>query len=173
MARQSWNSPPEMAIDIEKGYTAVVKTSEGDITLELFTRDAPKTVNNFVFLARQGYYGDVIFHRVIDGFMIQTGDPTGTGTGGPGYKFADEPVRRQYTKGTVAMANAGPNTNGSQFFIVHGDRVALPPNYTIFGKVTDGLDVVDAIATTPTQSGGEGSRPKTPPRIESVEIREA
>jgi len=173
MARQSWNSPPEMEIDIEKGYTAVVKTSEGDITLELFARDAPKTVNNFVFLARQGYYGDVIFHRVIDGFMIQTGDPTGTGTGGPGYKFADEPVRRQYTKGTVAMANAGPNTNGSQFFIVHGDRVALPPNYTIFGKVTDGLDVVDAIATTPTQSGGEGSRPKNPPRIESVEIREA
>src|SRR5450759_2581413 len=105
MAQQSWKSPPEMTIDIEKGYTAVVKTSEGDITIELFSKDAPKTVNNFVFLARQGYYSNVIFHRVIKGFMIQTGDPTGTGTGGPGYKFADEPVRRQYTKGTVAMAN--------------------------------------------------------------------
>jgi cyclophilin family peptidyl-prolyl cis-trans isomerase len=173
MAKQSWNSSPEMEIDQDKSYTAVVKTSEGDITLELFSQDAPKTVNNFVFLARQGYYGDVIFHRVIKGFMIQTGDPTGTGTGGPGYKFADEPVRRQYTKGTVAMANSGPNTNGSQFFIVHGATVALPPNYTIFGQVTDGLDVVDAIAGTPTKPGGEGSKPQNPPRIEAVEIREA
>ena len=173
MAKQSWNSSPEMEIDQDKSYTAVVKTSEGDITLELFSHDAPKTVNNFVFLARQGYYGDVIFHRVIKGFMIQTGDPTGTGTGGPGYKFADEPVRRTYTKGTVAMANSGPNTNGSQFFIVHGATVALPPNYTIFGQVTDGLDVVDAIAGTPTKPGGEGSKPQNPPRIEAVEIREA
>ncbi len=173
MAKQSWNSSPEMEIDQDKSYTAVVKTSEGDITLELFSHDAPKTVNNFVFLARQGYYGDVIFHRVIKGFMIQTGDPTGTGTGGPGYKFADEPVRRTYTKGTVAMANSGPNTNGSQFFIVHGATVALPPNYTIFGQVTDGLDVVEAIAGTPTKPGGEGSKPQNPPRIEAVEIREA
>jgi cyclophilin family peptidyl-prolyl cis-trans isomerase len=173
MAKQSWKSSPEMEIDPKKSYTAVVKTSEGEITLELFAQDAPKTVNNFVFLARQGYYGDVVFHRVIKGFMVQTGDPTGTGTGGPGYKFADEPVRRQYTKGIVAMANAGPNTNGSQFFIVHGASVALPPNYTIFGTVTDGLDVVDAIAGTPTKSGGEGSSPQNPPRIEAVEIREA
>jgi cyclophilin family peptidyl-prolyl cis-trans isomerase len=173
MAKQSWNNSPEMEIDQDKSYTAVVKTSEGDITLELFSHDAPKTVNNFVFLARQGYYGDVIFHRVIKGFMIQTGDPTGTGTGGPGYKFADEPVRRTYTKGTVAMANSGPNTNGSQFFIVHGATVALPPNYTIFGQVTDGLDVVEAIAGTPTKPGGEGSKPQNPPRIEAVEIREA
>jgi cyclophilin family peptidyl-prolyl cis-trans isomerase len=173
MAQQTWKSPPEMTIDIQKAYTAVVTTSEGDITLELFAHDAPKTVNNFVFLARQGYYSNVIFHRVIKGFMIQTGDPTGTGTGGPGYKFADEPVRRQYTKGIVAMANAGPNTNGSQFFIVHGASVGLPPNYTIFGQVTDGLDVVDAIAGAPTKRGGEGSSPQNPARIESVEIREA
>ncbi len=162
-----------MAIDIEKQYSAVVKTSEGDITLALFAKDAPKTVNNFVFLARQGYYGNVIFHRVIKGFMIQTGDPTGTGSGGPGYKFADEPVRRKYSNGIVAMANAGPNTNGSQFFIVHGDSVGLSPNYTIFGEVTGGLDVVDAIATAPTKPGGEGSSPQKPARIESVEISEA
>jgi len=156
MAKQSWNSSPEMEIDQDKSYTAVVKTSEGDITLELFSHDAPKTVNNFVFLARQGYYGDVIFHRVIKGFMIQTGDPTGTGTGGPGYKFADEPVRRQYTKGTVAMANSGPNTNGSQFFIVHGATVALPPNYTIFGQVTDGLDVRRCDCRHADEAGGRG-----------------
>lgn len=173
MAQQNWKNPPEMEIDLQKGYTAVVKTSEGDISIELFSADAPKTVNNFVFLARQGYYRDVIFHRVIKGFMIQTGDPTGTGTGGPGYKFADEPVRRQYTKGTVAMANAGPNTNGSQFFIVHGASAGLPPNYTIFGAVTDGLEVVDAIATAPTKPGGERSSPQNPAKIESVEIREA
>jgi cyclophilin family peptidyl-prolyl cis-trans isomerase len=173
MGRQSWKNPPEMEIDSQKSYTAVVKTSEGDMTLELFARDAPKTVNNFVFLARQGYYSNVIFHRVINGFMIQTGDPTGTGTGGPGYKFADEPVRRKYTKGIVAMANAGPNTNGSQFFIVHGASAPLPPNYTIFGEVKDGLEVVDAIATAPTKPGGEGSKPQNPAKIESVEIREA
>jgi cyclophilin family peptidyl-prolyl cis-trans isomerase len=173
MAQQTWKSPPEMTVDIQRAYTAVVKTSVGDITLELFAKDAPKTVNNFVLLAREGYYNNVIFHRVIKGFMIQTGDPTGTGTGGPGYKFADEPVRRQYTKGIVAMANAGPNTNGSQFFIVHGASVGLPPNYTIFGQVTDGLDVVDTVAGAPTKPGGEGSSPQNPARIESVEIREA
>ena len=173
MAQQSWKTPPEIEIDVEKRYDAVVKTSEGDITIELLAHDAPKTVNNFVFLARQGYYENVIFHRVIKGFMIQTGDPTGTGTGGPGYKFADEPVRRKYTKGIVAMANAGPNTNGSQFFIVHGASAPLPPNYTIFGEVTDGIDVVDTIAGAPMRPGGEGSRPQNPARIESVEIREA
>jgi cyclophilin family peptidyl-prolyl cis-trans isomerase len=161
-----------MEIDPSKSYTAVVKTSEGDITIKLLASEAPKTVNNFVFLARQGYYGNVIFHRVIDGFMIQTGDPTGTGTGGPGYKFEDEPVRRKYTRGIVAMANAGRNTNGSQFFIMHGS-MALPPNYTIFGEVTDGLDAVDAIATAPTKQTGERSSPINPARIESVEINEA
>lgn len=172
MAQQSWKHSPEMAIDPAKSYTAVVKTSEGDITIELLPQEAPSTVNNFVFLAREGYYSNVIFHRVISGFMIQTGDPTGTGTGGPGYKFADEPVRRKYTKGIVAMANAGPNTNGSQFFIVHGASAPLPPNYTIFGEVTGGLDAVDAIATAPTKPGGEGSKPQNPVKIESVEIRE-
>ncbi|HEX6510492.1 MAG TPA: peptidylprolyl isomerase [Chloroflexota bacterium] len=173
MAQQTWTTPPQMEIDQSKQYTASVKTSEGDVTLRLFPQEAPKTVNNFVFLARQGYFENVIFHRVINGFMIQTGDPTGTGRGGPGYRFEDEPVGRRYTKGIVAMANAGPNTNGSQFFIVHGADVGLPPNYTIFGEVADGLDVVDAIATAPTRPGGEGSTPQNPARIESIQISES
>ena len=174
MARQSWPQPPEMEIDPDKQYTATVKTSDGSITIRLLPDEAPQTVNNFVFLARHGFYDGVIFHRVINGFMVQTGDPTGTGSGGPGYQFRDEPVRRQYTKGTVAMANAGPNTNGSQFFIVHGANVGLPPNYTIFGEVTDGMASVDAIATAPTArgAGGEQSRPVNPVRIESVSVQE-
>src|SRR5919199_6970445 len=163
MAQQRWSQPPAMEIDPAKTYTAEIETSAGTMTARLYPDDAPKTVNNFVFLARQGFYDGVIFHRTIQGFMIQGGDPTGTGTGGPGYRFADEPVNRRYTKGTLAMANAGPNTNGSQFFIVHGRDVGLPPSYTIFGQVTDGLDVVDKIAATPTQPGGEGSRPVNPP----------
>jgi cyclophilin family peptidyl-prolyl cis-trans isomerase len=162
-----------MEIDPEKQYTAAVRTSEGDITIELLPQEAPKTVNNFVFLARQGYYDGVIFHRTIKGFMIQTGDPTGTGRGGPGYQFADEQVQRRYTRGIVAMANAGPNTNGSQFFIVHGADVGLPPSYTIFGRVTGGLDTVDKIATAPTRPGGEGSTPVNPARIESISISES
>jgi cyclophilin family peptidyl-prolyl cis-trans isomerase len=173
MAQQTWRQAPAMEIDPKARYTATIKTSEGTITIDLLPQDAPKTVNNFVFLARQGYYDGVIFHRVIDGFMIQTGDPTGTGRGGPGYTFADEPVKRRYTRGIVAMANAGPNTNGSQFFIVQGRDVGLPPSYTIFGQVTDGMDVVDTIAKAPTQPGGEGSRPVNPPRIESITSREA
>jgi cyclophilin family peptidyl-prolyl cis-trans isomerase len=162
-----------MDIDPGKQYTATLKTSEGDITIELLPQEAPKTVNNFVFLARQGYYDGVIFHRTIEGFMIQTGDPTGTGRGGPGYQFADEQVKRRYTRGIVAMANAGPNTNGSQFFVVHGADVGLPPSYTIFGRVTDGLDTVDKIATAPTRPGGEGSTPANPARIKSVSISES
>ncbi|HEX8918775.1 MAG TPA: peptidylprolyl isomerase [Chloroflexota bacterium] len=175
MATQSWNSPPAMEIDPEKTYTAELRTSEGDISIELLAQEAPKTVNNFVFLARQGFYDGTIFHRVISGFMIQTGDPTGTGRGGPGYRFQDEPVRRRYTEGTVAMANAGPNTNGSQFFIVHGKDTGLPPNYTIFGQLTSGGDVVDRIASAPTRAGagGERSQPVNPARIESVEITES
>ena len=110
------------------------------MTAELFAKDAPQTVNNFVFLARDGFYDGVIFHRVIPGFMIQGGDPTGTGRGGPGYKFEDEPVSQRYERGILAMANAGPNTNGSQFFVMHADY-GLPPNYTIFGKLTGGEDV--------------------------------
>ncbi|HEY8168494.1 MAG TPA: peptidylprolyl isomerase, partial [Candidatus Limnocylindrales bacterium] len=119
--------------------------------------------------ARDGFYDGVIFHRVIRGFMIQGGDPTGTGTGGPGYRFRDEPVRLQYTRGTLAMANAGPNTNGSQFFVMHADY-GLPPNYTIFGQLTSGSDVLDAIATAPT---GSQDRPKEPVTIQTITIAEA
>lgn len=127
-----------------------ISTNKGDIVIGLYPDTAPNTVSNFVYLASQGYYDGVIFHRVIESFMIQGGDPTGTGTSGPGYKFADElNDNRTYTRGTVAMANAGPNTNGSQFFIMHEDN-PLPHSYSIFGYVISGLEVVDAIATTPT-----------------------
>ncbi|MGD8485569.1 MAG: peptidylprolyl isomerase [Chloroflexota bacterium] len=158
-----------MVIDPAKTYTATIETTAGTMTAELFAAEAPRTVNNFVYLAREGFYGDVIFHRVISGFMIQGGDPTGTGTGGPGYRFADEPVTRQYLRGTLAMANAGPNTNGSQFFVMHADY-PLPPNYTIFGKLSAGEEVVDAIAGAPT---GAQDRPVNPVAIKSVTITEA
>ncbi len=166
---KQYASAPAMSIDPARKYTAVIKTSSGTMTAELFSDDAPATVNNFVFLARDGYYDGVIFHRVISGFMIQGGDPTGTGRGGPGYRFDDEPVKRKYLRGTLAMANAGPNTNGSQFFVMHADY-ALPPNYTIFGKLTAGEEVVDAIASAPK---GAGDRPVEPPVIESIAIQEA
>jgi cyclophilin family peptidyl-prolyl cis-trans isomerase len=130
--------------------------------------DAPRTVNNFVFLAKDGFYDGVIFHRVIPGFMIQGGDPTGTGRGGPGYRFEDEPVSKRYERGTLAMANAGPNTNGSQFFIMHADY-GLPPNYTIFGRLTGGHDVVDKIANAGRDSN---DRPHEPTTIDGVEITE-
>ena len=137
-------NPPEMVIDPAKTYTATIETTAGSMTAQLYAAEAPRTVNNFVFLAREGFYGDVIFHRTISGFMIQGGDPTGTGTGGPGYRFQDEPVKRKYLRGTLAMANAGPNTNGSQFFIVSGPSgVGLPPQYSLFGQVVKGLDVLD------------------------------
>jgi cyclophilin family peptidyl-prolyl cis-trans isomerase len=170
---KKYSAPPPMAIDTKKTYTAIIHTTKGDITLNLFASEDPITVNNFVFLARDGFYNGVIFHRVIKGFMIQGGDPTGTGTGSPGYKFADEPVTRKYLRGTIAMANSGPNTNGSQFFIMHQDY-ALQPNYTIFGIVTKGIEVVDAIATTPTVLGGDGamSKPATPIVISSIDITE-
>ena len=163
---KTFTAPPEMTIDPEATYTATVETSAGTMVLELLPQEAPKTVNNFVFLANEGFYEDVIFHRVIEGFMIQGGDPTGTGTGGPGYRFEDEPVQRPYSRGTVAMANAGPNTNGSQFFIMHADY-ALPPNYTVFGQLLEGEDVLDAIATAPT---GGMDRPTDPVVIESITI---
>src|SRR5437762_14391219 len=115
------NKPPDTQIDPAKKHTAVLETNKGNLEVQLLTAEAPKTVNNFVFLAREGFYNGVPFHRVIKSFMVQTGDPTGTGTGGPGYRFADEPIRSDYEPGTLAMANSGPNTNGSQFFIVHGD----------------------------------------------------
>ncbi len=174
-AHQQWNQAPEMTIDAAKQYTATVQTTEGTLTVQLLPGEAPKTVNNFVFLAREGFYNGVPFHRVIKGFMVQTGDPTGSGTGGPGYRFADEPITSNYGPGTLAMANAGPNTNGSQFFIVHGTGgQKLAKNYTIFGRVTDGMDVLEKIANTPvkTSRGGEQSQPVEPPRIESVTITE-
>lgn len=164
-------APPKMEIDAAKTYTATIQTSEGTMTVQLNAAETPITVNNFVYLAKKGFYKDTIFHRVIKGFMIQGGDPTGTGAGGPGYRFNDEKFTGEYTRGTIAMANAGPNTNGSQFFIMHADY-ALPPNYTIFGKVTEGLDVVDKIAEAPTVQSGEGSSPIKPVVVKSIEIIE-
>jgi cyclophilin family peptidyl-prolyl cis-trans isomerase len=165
---KQYSAPPPLTVDAAKKYTAKISTSAGDMTAELFPTDAPRTVNNFVFLARDGFYDGVIFHRVISGFMIQGGDPTGTGTGGPGYRFEDEPVSKRYTRGTLAMANAGPNTNGSQFFIMHADY-GLPPNYTIFGKLTSGEEVVDTIANAAKNSS---DRPHDPVKINSIEITE-
>jgi cyclophilin family peptidyl-prolyl cis-trans isomerase len=169
---QQWQSAPEMVIDPARSYTATIHTSKGDITANLYAADAPQTVNNFVFLARAGFYDGVTFHRVIRDFMIQGGDPTGTGSGGPGYRFADElesSRKHGYKAGTLAMANAGPNTNGSQFFICHQDS-QLPPAYTVFGKAIDGRDVVDDIATSPTDAR---DRPVEEVVITSIDIAES
>lgn len=144
MAKQ-YSKQPEMQIETNRTYKVTLKTNKGDIKLELNPAEAPMTVNNFVTLARDGFYDGVTFHRVVPGFVIQGGDPTGTGRGGPGYQFKDEPVKRPYRAGTVAMANAGPNTNGSQFFICLEDQGGLPPNYTIFGDTISGMDVVRSI----------------------------
>ncbi|TXG78797.1 peptidylprolyl isomerase [Candidatus Dojkabacteria bacterium] len=160
-----------MTIDAAKEYTATLNTEKGPIVISLHAQETPVTVNNFVFLAREKFYDGTIFHRTIPGFMIQGGDPTGTGMGGPGYRFADEAFTGEYKRGVVAMANAGPNTNGSQFFIMHADY-PLPPNYVIFGEVTSGLEVVDAIATAPTQPSGERSTPVTPVLVQAVTINE-
>lgn len=165
-----WNNPPELTIDASKTYRATLDTNHGQITIDLDAGGAPLTVNNFVFLAKEGFYDGVIFHRVIPGFMVQGGDPTGTGRGGPGYRFRDElDGPGAYDRGTVAMANAGPNTNGSQFFIMHRDY-PLPHNYTIFGKVADGMEAVDAIADLPTD---RSDRPEQDAVIESVTISES
>jgi cyclophilin family peptidyl-prolyl cis-trans isomerase len=173
---QQYSEQPAMRIDPAKSYTASLETNKGTIQVEFFPEDAPVTVNNFVCLAEDGYFNNTPFHRIVKGFVIQGGDPTGTGSGGPGYKFADEPVKRDYERGTLAMANAGPNTNGSQFFIVLDDlRGKLPKNYTIFGRVTEGMDVVDAIASTPTRTGrsGENSTPTEPITLDSVTVSES
>lgn len=156
-----------------KQYVATLHTTQGDIEITFNTNQTPNTVKNFVDLAQKSFYNSTIFHRVIKGFMIQGGDPKGDGTGGPGYKFADEPFIGEYTRGTVAMANAGPNTNGSQFFIMHADY-PLPKNYVIFGKVTKGMDVVDKIANSPVtmNDSGEQSKPITATKIEKVDIKE-
>lgn len=161
MSKQQWNNPPEMQIDAAKEYYAVIKTNKGEIELQLFPEHAPKTVNNFVFLAGQSFYDGVIFHRVINNFMIQGGDPTGTGMGGPGYQFEDETRGNPLTHEAkvISMANAGPNTNGSQFFITHSPQPHLNGRHTVFGKVTKGAEVVDAIR--------QGDS------ISTVEIREA
>ena len=143
--------PPEMQIDTAKKYTATLETTEGKIIIALSAKETPKTVNNFVYLSRKGFYDKTPFHRVIKGFMIQGGDPRGNGTGGPGYKFEDEPFTGIYTRGIVAMANSGPDTNGSQFFIMHKDT-SLPHAYTIFGRVISGMEVVDAIAAEKVNS---------------------
>ena len=167
--QQQFAAAPELGIDPSKRYTAKMSTSLGEIVIALDAIKAPNTVNNFVFLALNHYYDDVIFHRIISGFMCQGGDPTGTGTGGPGYRFADElPQPREYQIGSVAMANAGPNTNGSQFFIVSGPSgVGLPPQYSLFGQVVKGLDVVDTMQNVQT---ARGDRPTTDVVINSVEI---
>jgi len=167
--RQKFDAPPEMGIDPSKRYSAKMETSMGDIVIALDPIGAPLTVNNFVYLAAQHYFDGVIFHRIIEGFMCQGGDPTGTGRGGPGYRFADElPQPGRYQVGSVAMANAGPNTNGSQFFIVSGSAgVGLPPLYSLFGQVVKGLDIVDQMQRVPTAAG---DRPLSDVVIRSVAI---
>ena len=146
---KQWKSAPEMTIDVTKKYIATMSTSKGDVVLELDPSAAPKTVNNFVFLAKEGYYDNITFHRVIASFMAQGGDPTGTGTGGPGYKFEDECKNNPliHDAGVISMANAGPNTNGSQFFLVHNrkDTAHLDGKHTVFGKSMDGMDVILAL----------------------------
>ena len=173
-APKRYSAPPPLTIDPAKTYTATLFTNKGELVLDLFASETPMTVNNFVFLAREGFYDGVTFHRIMKDFMVQAGDPSGNGSGGPGYRFADEPVTRSYTKGILAMANAGPDTNGSQFFIVHAANAGLPPNYTIFGKVAGGIDVLDAIASIRVGLSplGEASVPLQQIIIESIEIVE-
>lgn len=154
MGSKHWDQAPDMQIDVSKTYGVTIETNRGNIELELYPEHAPNTVNNFVFLAREGYYDGVTFHRVIADFMIQGGDPTGTGAGGPGYKFAcevaDNPLRHE--RGVISMANAGRDTNGSQFFITHLRQPHLDGNHTVFGKVVTGQQVVDAIEQNDTMT---------------------
>ncbi len=170
----SANKLPFKLVDKNKKYQAVMETTEGTIVIELFADKTPVTVSNFVSLAKRGFYNDTSFHRVIENFMIQGGDPKGDGTGGPGYRFADEPFEGEYTRGTVAMANAGPDTNGSQFFIMHKDY-PLPKNYIIFGRVVEGIEVVDTLATAEVSvnpNTGENSSPVSIERILKVSVKE-
>lgn len=172
-----WTEAPHQVIDPAKTYTATIETTAGTIMVDLAQDRAPVTVNNFVCLSRAGYYDNTPFHRIMLDFMIQGGDPTGTGTSGPGYQFADELPQGEtpYVRGTLAMANSGPDTNGSQFFIVHQDRPAgFPSNYAIFGQVTQGLEIVDALAAMPVTDNGRGemSAPTDDVRIVSVTIAE-
>jgi peptidylprolyl isomerase len=169
--QQKFDGPPPMCIDPAKRYSAEMVTSMGTMVIALDPTGAPNTVNNFVFLARYHYFDGIVFHRIIPGFVLQGGDPTGKGTGGPGYRFADElPRRGRYQLGSLAMANAGPNTNGSQFFVISGPQgIRLPPQYALFGQVVTGLDVVAAIDAVGTGSG----KPKRDVVIESVTVSEA
>src|SRR5215831_579451 len=169
---REFNDVPEMGIDPSKRYTATMDTNHGTLVIALDPVAAPKTVNNFVFLARYHYFDGVTFHRIIKGFVCQGGDPTGTGRGGPGYRFEDElPKAGRYEIGSLAMANAGPNTNGSQFFIISGpDGARLPPQYSLFGKVVKGLDVVDAMQNVSTD---RNDKPREDVVIRSVTITEA
>lgn len=169
--RQKFDAAPEMIIDPSKTYTATMVTSKGTMELLLDPLGAPKTVNSFVFLARWHYFDGIVFHRIIPGFVLQGGDPTGSGAGGPGYRFEDElPKAGRYELGSLAMANAGPNTNGSQFFVISGpDGVRLPPLYSHFGKVVKGLDVVATINDLGTPSG----KPREDVVIESVTVTES
>ena len=163
-----YSSAPEFSIDLAKSHSAVLHTNHGDITVKFDAEGSPQAVNNWIFLARDGFYDGVIFHRVVPGFVVQGGDPTGTGRGGPGYQFRDElEGSGNYSRGILAMANSGPNTNGSQFFICLDD-VGLPHAYTIFGSVTDGMDAVDAIAAAPRS----GEKPVDDCIIESVDVTE-
>ena len=166
-----FDAPPPMVIDPAKSYTAVMDTSMGSMTIELDAENAPITVNNFVYLATNRYYEGIIFHRVIQGFVAQGGDPEGSGRGGPGYRFQDEEVKKPYQLGSLAMANAGPNTNGSQFFLISGPSgVRLPPQYNHFGRIVEGLDVLDAIEKVET---GPGDRPRQDVTITKVTITES
>ncbi|MBK8420203.1 peptidylprolyl isomerase [Candidatus Villigracilis saccharophilus] len=169
MAKQ-WTTPPEMQIDPKKTYKASMETDKGTMVIELFAAKTPITVNNFVFLSREGYYDGVIFHRVINDFMVQGGDPTGTGRGGPGYKFGDEfdSSLKHDKRGILSMANAGPATNGSQFFITHGPTPHLNGKHTVFGQVVEGLDVLMAI---PARDPGNINAPAV--KIISVTIEES
>ena len=165
---QQFDASPELGIDTTKRYTATMDTSMGTMVIALDAINAPLTVNNFVFLAAHHYYDGVVFHRIINGFMCQGGDPTGTGRGGPGYRFNDEPVKQRYQIGSMAMANAGPNTNGSQFFLISGPSgVNLPPQYNHFGQVVKGLEIVDAMQRVDTD---RSDRPRTDVVINSVTV---
>ncbi len=147
---KTYSTPPPMKIDTSKEYIATIETEKGDLVLELFASDAPNTVNNFVFLAREGFYDGTTFHRVIPGFMAQGGDPTGTGSGGPGYVFADEFSQRSHVTGALSMANAGPNTNGSQFFITYAPQPHLDGKHSVFGQLIEGMDVLESIESGDT-----------------------
>ncbi|HEY8741850.1 MAG TPA: peptidylprolyl isomerase [Chloroflexota bacterium] len=176
--QRTYSALPAMQIDVKKQYTATIQTQYGNIVIQLLPQNAPLTVNNFVFLACHGFYDGLIFHRVVPGFVIQGGDPQGTGAGGPGYSFKDELPSSSsvYTAGAVAMANSGPNTNGSQFFICTANDTSLPPNYTYFGKVTQGMDAVTAISKVnltadPADPSGTKSKPVTPVVLQHVTIQ--